>query len=173
MSNLKRTVLLTTLTLTAAILCAAQERKPEIVAEYHRFDDVTVVRLRPMIITKLPTDELTLGASFENRGNLVRPSDEASIHFVSISKEWRYTTDRSLILLIDGEQLPLHTTDYSRLVDQGSAFESMSVELSHKTLARIANAKKVEGRLGQRKFELSKGMLEGLKELARRMKQPQ
>jgi hypothetical protein len=173
MNNLKHLGLLATLILIAATSSVAQEQKPEVIVEYKRFDNMSQVRLRPMLIAESATDQLSLGASFGNSGSLIRPSNEASIHFVSFSKEWQYITDHSLILLIDGERLPLITIYYEKEISRGLALESMAVEVSYNTLVRIASAKKVEGRLGQREFELPKGVLEGLKELARRMKQPQ
>jgi hypothetical protein len=172
MDNLKHLGLLATLILIATISSIAQEQKPEVIADYHRFDDISVVRLRPMKIAESATDRLSFGASFENRGSSIRPSNKADIHFVSLSDGWRYATDRSLILLIDGERLPLLTTHYEKESHKGLALESMIVELGYDTLVRIASAKKIEGRLGQREFEFPKGVLEGLQELARRMKQP-
>ncbi len=172
MSHLKRATLLTTLTFITALLCTAQEQKPEIKVEYNRFEDLTIVRLRPMVITKSASHELSMAASFANSGRTVQVNDDVSIHFISLAPSWQYETDRSLILLIDDERLPLRTVLYEKRVLANQAFETMAVELSHKTLTQIANAKEVVGRLGDREFELSKPVLEGLRELARRMKSP-
>jgi hypothetical protein len=158
---------------TATTPCHSQEQKPEIKVEYNRFDDNRIVRLRPMKIVETGTETLLLSASFVTKGEAPRATDEADIHFTSLSDSWRYTADRSLILLLDGERLSLPTILYEQQVMSQSAVESMSVQVSYDTLSRIANAKKVEGRLGRREFILPKGVLEGLQELARRMKQPQ
>jgi hypothetical protein len=172
MSHLKHATLLTALTFITALLGAAQERKPEVVVEYNRFDDRTLVRLRPMEIARSPQYLLTFAASFGNLGRTPQVNDDASLHFISFASSWQYETDRSLILLIDGERLPLRTAFYENEVRSNRAVESMSVQLSYKTLTQIANGKEVVGRLGRTEFELSKPVLEGLRELARRMKSP-
>jgi hypothetical protein len=162
---------LAALLITATTPSHAQEHKPELKVEYNRFDDNIQIRLRPMKIAESRTSTLFIGASFGNSGKFIkRPADEAAIHFTSVSDEWQYGTDQTLTLIVDYVRLPLPTVGYDRDTANNRLLESTSVELNYSTLMRIANAKKVEGRLGRREFELPKGVLEGLQQLAERMR---
>jgi hypothetical protein len=173
MEKLKHASTLATLILISTTLCWSQEKKAEVVVEYDRFENRTMVKLRPMELARSTTDNLSLGGTFLNKGSIPLPTNRVDLHFVSFAKEWMYRDGRTLILLIDGERLTLIPVLRDDEIFRGLASESTSFNIDHETLVRIASAKKVEGRLGRREFELSKNGLEGLKELARRMQQPQ
>jgi hypothetical protein len=173
MEKLKHASTLATLILISTTLCWAQEKKAEVVVEYDRFENRSMVRLRPMIIARSTTDMLTLAGTFITEGPIALPTKRVDLHFISFAKEWMYRDGRTLILLTDGERLTLIPVLRDDEIKEGVAWESTSFNIDHETLVRIASAKKVEGRLGRREFELSKNGLEGLKELARRMQQPQ
>jgi hypothetical protein len=158
------------LILSSTALCRAQE-KPEITVRYDRFEDRSLVKLTPINLAISATEGLAIGAAFGYQGSTPLQTESAVLYFQSLAANLKYRNNQTLILLVDGERLARTADRYKEGIYEGMAAEDLYFDIDDKTLMRIASAKKVEGRLGQKEFELPKGVLEGLKELARRMKQ--
>lgn len=136
-----------------------------IIKNYDKFSDVTTVRLNSIYIqpkTLAAFDSLILAAEYSYQGNTVKEPEKLRLIILS---QRTYSFEDELILFVDGERLSLGSPTVEESV---TSRKINSFYLSQDTLTRIANAKSVEGKIGNYdlgEFELIEWHLNALKTL--------
>jgi hypothetical protein len=173
MKALTRIPLLFVLLSASVLAVGAQDWKPgEIKVDYDRFEDLTTIRIRPMPLDPSITDGISISALFAFNGQTPPRREPITLQIISASDQWRYLYNRELILLVDGERMPMGMLARDFAVEQSGMFlESMSKIIPYDIFLRIANAKKVEGRIGRKEFEMTPDYLKAFRDLASRMRQ--
>jgi hypothetical protein len=154
---------------------------------YDQVKEITTVRLNPLQVYGEPLasskyvggDEASLNASFTYSGRTLRTEPKRVLFsLTSTSQDWKYTDFRKLTALVDGKRLTLGPLEHvpsftvnapANANSEDYVSQGIAISLTYKTFLRIANGKKVQIRMGPRKFELQKNHLEDLRYLATRM----
>ncbi len=151
-------------------------KEPLIVEDYDKFDQKTTVRLHPLTVKEGLLDEFGIYAGFTYPGQTFSTPKTVTLGFAytSVSEAYapRFDKSRDLILLLDGERVPLGTAEY----DKNSAatligtmhIETMKLHLPLPAFARIANARTVEARLGSFEMKLEEKHMQGLRQVLAR-----
>ena len=154
---------------------------------YDQAKGITTVRLNPMQVYGEPLtssqyvggDEASFDASFSYSGRTLRTQPKHILFsLTSTSQDWKYTDFPKLSALVDGkalslgplERVPSFTVSPSTNANSDDYIsQGITVSLSYKTFAQIANGKIVQIRMGPREFDLASHHLEALRRLASRM----
>jgi hypothetical protein len=160
-------------------VAARKDRKlKHTVIEYDKFKDTTFVKVKPMSIGS-PTFQAIAGgleiwAMFGSKGQKITKPETITLKITSVSNAFKHIDERTrkLIVLADGEKFDLGTMQIENM-GRGASFsrysgdlvEEMGVFVSQESLAKIANAKKVEMQLGSKEFNLKDKHLDALREL--------
>jgi len=151
------------------------KHKSRISSSYDKFKDQTIVRVGPYVLTGtmdyvMTSSQFFMMGAFTFEGQkLDNPVGNATIAFLSKSKDWKFLKDRSLYALADGERLDLGTAEHDSDVRLGGLSESLAVSVPYDTFVKIANGTNVEMKLGTKEFKLKDEHLEGFRDLASRM----
>ena len=145
----------------------------EIETSYDKFDDKTTVLLSPMTIKSGLLDELGIYAGYAYSGQHRTAPKTFTLGFSYLAladiPNPQFRERRDLILLIDGERVPLGAMIYdsdSKSTLLGTVqMETMKLHLSPQIFVRIATAKSVEARLGTVEFTLTGHHQTGLSKL--------
>ena len=138
---------------------------PEITTTYDRIGNYTVVAA-----DQFDLGGLKLRVSFFYPGGVLRTPEEVSFHFSRSATTWQYLTYRPVtVLLDDTTRLDLGKASHDGSVHRGSVLEQMFVKVHTVNFMQIAQAKKVEGRIGTTDFQLTPAQVAALRALVRRM----
>jgi hypothetical protein len=119
-------------------------------------------------------NDIVLTAFFRFAGEQLRePVETATLRFSSDSRNWRFIPNRDLVVLVDGERISfLNGGRLGRLSeppDRVRIDNMLYFGISRDDLAKIANGRVVEMKLGSKSFKLSSLQLEALRDLVARM----
>lgn len=146
---------------------------------YFGADNLTVVILNPVLLSGRNLNKLELDASatFDGKTPTVEPRS-VGIGFRSISKKVWFEVNQELILMLDGERLPLGAMKRVRKAcakTPPSGYgcsqwdEKLDINISYQLFSRIIKAREVSGEVGGRKFLLKDSDLEMLREFDKRI----
>lgn len=142
----------------------------EVVTEYDRFTDVTIITLEPRVeLSGGQWPALTVRAACT--GDTVCRPEQVGLTFVSASSDWRYLTDHALHLIVDGDRHGFDT-DHDGSTHRGGVSETMFVRVPIGLLEDIAYATEVEGRIGRDEFTLTEVQRYALQEYIAALKDP-
>jgi hypothetical protein len=140
----------------ATSVCAQQVN-----TEYDRFKDETTIKLEKTRVAGTGDDDalyVLVSATFRGTKPLAESAPMLSFFSASPSRHFEY--DRELIFLIDGRRVRAGTM---LLVDFKEGAEWIMAPLQIETLAQLARAKKIEGKVGDREFILTAKQIEALR----------
>lgn len=172
--KIKRLSLSLALVLTCAVVSMAQEAS-KIESKYSRFDDKTLVQLDAGLVTGGKYEGIRLSAAYTclGKASTCKP-DVVLLSLVVVLKKAVYDLPGNLVVLADGERLPLGNMGRLGLpVDIMPNWKIMATFLGIKvpqaTFLKIAKAKKVEMRLDVLEFELNTEHLSAFRDFASQM----
>lgn len=148
--------------LFSAVLFASA---PGVYTKYDQFKDETSVMVGGKLGMPIKGTTLSMQAFYEVKGKQAHQPDAVVLNFISQSNDWKYLNSHDLILLVDGERMPIGTLERDGTVGEGYVLEFLAAPLSPEKFSKIANAKKVQGELFTTEFELSPAHLEILRKL--------
>lgn len=146
-------------------------------ADYDKFEDETIVTVSLSVkdesfklsdLTSKSSTELygiDLTALFWFEGQeLQKDVDEFVLRFTAVSRKWRWSDEKDLIAIIDGERVKLgNGKRVSKVRKGGSVYESLSWTVPKATFEKIANGKSVEVRVGSDEIKFNSKQLQRLK----------
>jgi hypothetical protein len=140
----------------------------KITEEFDRFKGNTVVALdtRPAEYSRGPG---SLSVLYAYKGNTPVVPSEVYFRLVSEADDWQYLKCHMLTLLLDDQISMEPKTEHDGSVGNGYVLEFVMSALSVDEFLQIVNAKKVEGKLCNTEFVLSKEQMEALRDIASRM----
>ncbi len=160
----------------------AGKQGSKIEVTFKESDNLTMVVLKPLLLTGADLNKLTLEAFSGYSGRT--PTEEPPFVVFSIGsnskKEW-FGTNRGLVFVIDGERQSLGAMKRPRRFcakiprsGYGCAYweEKLDMPIPYQTFSRIAKAKKVVGEVGVRQFSLKDSDLETLRDFAAHLAPP-
>ena len=144
--------------LPAALLlavCATTTRlgaqgSPDLTTEFLQSRGQTLVEMG-----KLPLDrESKLGAFYAFAGRTQQaPVPEVTLHLVRSATQWAFAYDHTVVLVLDDKSsMPLPRARRSTSVGEGYMLEQIMMPLSRAQAAQIAQARKVEMKVGSNAF---------------------
>lgn len=123
---------------------------PDVTTEFLQSRGQTLVEM-----AKMPLDrESKLGAFYGFTGRVQPvPGPEVTLHLIHSSAQWAYAYDHAVVLVLDDEsRVPLPRARRSSQVGEGYRLEQIMMPLSREQAAQIAQAGKVEMKVGPRAF---------------------
>jgi hypothetical protein len=117
---------------------------------------------------KKPLDaQARLGAFYAFPGQVQQaPAPELTLHLVRSSNQWAWAYDHTVILVLDGKsRLPFPRAIRSTHVGEGYMLEQIMMTLSREQAAQIANARKVEMKVGSDAFVWSDTLQAAFREM--------
>ena len=154
------------LTLAVALLlaCAASsmaQQAADITTKYDRFENTTLIQLKPMKITGGLYDGVQLGVAFKCLGDAKSClPDKVGLGLIVVMKGAKYDLPGRLTVLADderfqlGEMTNLGSTEVPPL-GWNIIATSLVTTISPTDFAKVAKAKKIEMKLDQFEFELN------------------
>jgi hypothetical protein len=142
----------------------------QVIIEYDSARNLTSVSLKVMKLASTGRGELHFSAMFAYEGRTPPRQDPFTLQILSIADEWTFANGADLTLSVDGVMMPLGVLkrEFAE-VSNGQALESVSRGLPYRMFMKIAGAKRVQGKIGAREFELTPEQLTSLVDLASRM----
>jgi hypothetical protein len=178
----------TALALAAILVCASLIQAQSLKTKYDKFEDVTTantdtIRIKTLeqyerrdgklvlVHPDVPFWEVNMMGMYKFKGEQ-KPATPGPfvLGFVTKSDEWVFGGDADLYAIVDGERLKVARLsrggEVQRFVNSVNVQETLITYLPAETFLKIANAKKVEMRLGKFEFELTEDQLKALHRLA-------
>ena len=165
------------------VSAATQQPKPSEVSTVHkaydRFEDRTRYWTSPVAISYEYEHALWVSGYFYYRGQGAgKPIENIGLFSFSKSRGWQYLENGALTAIVDGERLPLgqpirkdsEIPHFTSQYDDVRVGETLTFRIRYSTLLKIANAKRVEMRLGRTEFYLSAATLVDLQSLLAKVK---
>lgn len=166
----------------------AQTGSSTISVDYDRFKDKTTVQTKEVDIGDLVQMGYRNGehvvihpdalffwfkivGSYSFAGQQKTRVDSMNLFFMTTSRTWRFLNDTDLNVIADNERIPL-----GKMVRRGKAEsllrvvsvrETLGATIPSSTMSKIANAKKVEMRVGSIEFEFGDNERQALRELVK------
>jgi hypothetical protein len=161
---MRRTLLILALALPLASACASGGgMRPQ-------FDRAAGTSTVSRQILDSPSGQLpmrfTASYSWRGRGTPA-PAQAAYLNFTTWPRTdagWQWRSGNQLRVLVDGEQRATYNGRYDNEVLENSLYEHMVYQIPITDLSVLANADRVEGRIGQREFVLERAELARLRE---------
>ena len=160
---------------------AFPERDRKVTTVYNDKTDTTIVRFGPMHLMNFSSGqesyaivdgELRLSAFFRYRGKTLIKPESIGLIFLSVNvpaNRWELSKQKDLEITADDSHWSIPNV---QIVDSKNGnnlvIESLGVSIPCEAFAKIANAKKVKLRLGDRRFDLTKQHSATLRDLAGR-----
>ena len=167
---------LTIVVLLCTVPALSQDPKfPEkITTLYDKQTDISAVSIQPMRLNGFfvsdSEGELSLLAFFTYRGNTLVKPESIGLLFRSVNRplnRWELSQNQNMEITADADHWKIPEVE---IVGSGRSrntiVESLGVSIPCEIFGKIANAKKVKLRLGDRGFELTKQHLTNLRSLA-------
>lgn len=140
---------------------------------YDKFTDKTRVLFQGPVVSQsfLPGRMLQLLGAFVFEGeNLKVPVTDFALMFQSTGKDWDFLRNRELFVIADGERMALgeglRDGDIKRTFLSGyQTSEVLGFRLTREQLEKMANAKELEMKVGERQFKLGNGGKRGFANL--------
>lgn len=136
-------------------------------AKHDRFKGLTTVLLKN---TESGLPGLDVYAFFLVIDTIPGPPPSVVIGFTSSSESWLYLKLHAVAVLVDGKPMTLQSRSaHDGSVGRGHVMEFVNQSLTREEFLRIANATKVEFRVGPTEGEITPNTLLAFKDLASRM----
>jgi hypothetical protein len=146
-----------------------------ITSSYDRFKDETTVSLGKIRVfgtsytpVKFGIAQFDVFGGFVCRGQQICKPDQVALAFSALEAYWEFRdfNNRNLILILDGERVPVGMVSQQEFnVPYVGNEERLGVILPYDVFRKIAMAQKVEAQLGRLEFSLNEKQLEGLSKL--------
>lgn len=136
----------------------------EISAEYRPARNETFVRMK-----KLPLDnENQIGAFYAYSGHTQQaPVNEVTVHVVHSGAAWAYAAGHDVVVVLDGStRVPLTRAQRATSVGDGYVVEQLFIAVPRQQATQIAQAHKVEMKVGDRDFTWSDSLQQAFREIA-------
>ncbi len=140
-------------------------RSSQIVSQYDRFRDVTIVSLKEI---PLP-DGIALTPFYTMPGTSPSRPIAMNLFFSSTSTEWRFLDCHNVEFLVDGRRLPIESPKHDGKVGKGSVAETVSFSMPVATFTALASGTIVEGRLCRTVFQFNPEQMFQMRALAARI----
>jgi hypothetical protein len=117
---------------------------------------------------KMPLDrESQLGAFYSFAGRTQQaPVPEVTLHLVHSGTQWAYAFDHTVILVLDDKsRMPLPRALRSSSVGEGYMLEQILMPLSREQAAQVAQAHKVEMKVGSNAFVWSDSLQRAFRQM--------
>lgn len=150
----------------------------KVASNYDRFTDKTTVQIQRTLIFSHDSNmminysigEFWLLAGYEYSGQQKVKPNFVALGFSAMEAtdhtEFRNPANRNLILIVDGERLPLGMmSEQLFFIRRVGNEERLEIAIPYNAFAKIANAKRVEGRVGNIEFVLQEKHLAVLRAL--------
>ncbi|HEX6371274.1 MAG TPA: hypothetical protein VF006_20315 [Longimicrobium sp.] len=164
---MRRTLLTAALALPILSACASGGMKP-------RYDRVAGQTNLSQVILESNTGIMESGtdmivtARYSWRGQgTPSPAPYAWLSFTlrpSLTAGWQWLNNNQLQMLVDGEQRATYNGRYTGDVQSSSLYENVTYQIPITDLQVMANATRIEGRVGSREFTMDRGELTKLRE---------
>lgn len=137
------------LALGAAARLGAQA-SPDVSTEFLQSRGQTLVTMGKMALDR----ESKLGAFYAFAGRTQQaPVPELTLHLVHSGAQWAFAYDHTVVLVLDDKsRMPLPRALRSASVGEGYMLEQIMMPLSREQAAQIAQARKVEMKVGSNNF---------------------
>jgi hypothetical protein len=166
-------LLLFVLLLNFLVLPQSKPKKSDLRIIYDKIEDRTNISTKPKAIKNT---SLVLLLYFNHKGpQLTEPVPTVAIMFDSYSRNWQYLKDydRTLFVLADDQRFQLDNPSRDSNIESNPGYRSYSVSVHERLifpldktkLETIANATKVEMKLGPNTFSLGDDTLKSFREL--------
>jgi hypothetical protein len=178
----------TVLALAAILACVSLAQAQSLTTKYDRFEDVTTastenIRIKVLernerrdgklvlVHPDMPFWEVNMMAMYKFKGEQ-KPATPGPfvLGFVTKSDEWVFKGDADLYAIVDGQRLKVARMsrggEVKRFLNTVDVQETLISYIPAETFLKIANAKKVEMRLGTFEFEVTEDQLKALHGLA-------
>lgn len=176
------------LALAAILACGSLAQAQSLTTKYDRFEDVTTastenIRIKVLernerrdgklvlVHPDMPFWEVNMMAMYKYKGKEKPPAPGPFVlGFVTKSDEWVFKGDADLYAIVDGQRLKVARMsrggEVKRFLNTVDVQETLISYIPAETFLKIANAKKVEMRLGTFEFEVTEDQLKALHGLA-------
>lgn len=150
------------LTLGAAPRLGAQGT-PDVSAEFLQSRGQTIVTMEK----KALDPESRLGAFYAFAGRTQQaPAAGLTLHLVRSANQWAWAYDHTVILVLDDKsRVPLPAATRSATVGEGYMLEQIMMPLSREQAAQVAQARKVEMKVGSNDFVWSDTLQRAFRQL--------
>lgn len=162
-----RTLLTAAIALPLLSACASGGLKP-------RYDRVSGETLLSHTILESGTGMMDLGtemvvnARYSWRGQgTPAPAPYAWLSFnlrPSLAAGWQWLNNNQLQVLVDGEQRATYNGRYTSDIQRTNLYENVTYQIPITDLQVMADATRIEGRIGSREFTMDRDELERLRE---------
>ncbi len=139
--------------------------------KYDKFKNETTITAGPFSLTGtmeyMMTDTMIFlysGFRFEGE-NITTPVDAFYLGFSYSGREWQFLKNTDVYALVDGERMHLGEADRDSDVHLGGVEEMLAIKLDQATFSKIAKAKSVELKVGEREFKLKEEHLQSFRDL--------
>jgi hypothetical protein len=164
---MRRTLLTAALAIPLLSACASGGMKPR----YDRVAGQTNLQHRILESNTGMLDvgtQMIVNARYSWRGQgTPSPAPYAWLSFSltpSLSAGWQWLNNNQLQLLVDGEQRATYNGRYSSDIRTSDLWENVTYQIPITDLQVMANATRIEGRVGSREFTMGRDELARLKE---------
>jgi hypothetical protein len=170
-------VLCFTLLSCISVLPQSPALSPKITNYYDRFKDETTVGVSTMLedyTVEIPfahmQEFILLLAGFTHKGQqIITQPMTVRLAFQSQARRWRFGEGTELYAIVDGERLALGPMSYSRQDLGAGHVEVLRLDIPARTFLKLARAKAVELRVGDKELKLGTHQLAVLAALADQM----
>lgn len=146
---------------------------------YEQSKDITIISIESILLSGIAADKLELEVFSFFRGTIPTEKPVAVSFFItSGSKKVLFDSFNDLSVVLDGEHIALGAMrrghkSCEKTLPKGTGcvywVEKMDLFIPYQSFLRIIQAKKVEGQIGARIFELKEGDLEMLRDFNKRI----
>lgn len=123
---------------------------PDLSTEFVQSRGQTLVKMEKVALDH----ESQLGAFYTFVGRTQQaPVTEVTLHLVHSGAQWAYAYDHTVVLVLDDKsQMPLPRAQRTSSVGEGYMLEQIMMTISRDQAARIAQARKVEMKVGSNSY---------------------
>lgn len=141
----------------------------EITEEYDRFDQKTLVSLKPSFTETEELPHGSLAVSYSYDGTEPTPPLLVGFALMSINDTWEFMKCHDLTLIVNENAPRSLETLHNGTVGRGYVIEQVVTLMALNEFLALANADTVEGKLCRTVFELTPSQIAALRDLASRM----
>jgi hypothetical protein len=137
--------------------------RSDVNAEFNTARGQTIVEMG-----KMPLDQNTrLGAFYAFPGHVQQaPVPELTLHLVRSAPTWAFAYDHSVMLVLDEKtHIPITTAKRATSVGEGYTLEQIFIAVSREQASQIAQARKVEMKVGGSAFVWSDSLQHAFREI--------
>ena len=132
--------------------------------KYNKDTNITSVTTRTQLLSGTPLNGLHLRIVGMYEGEKLNEIKSTGLLIFSVADKPIFEDDRNLTLIIDGKELKLGQMELGfHEYDTVRHMEGLYVRVSLETLAKLANAHKIEGKVGAKSFALTQAHQQAIK----------